>query len=152
METHRPCSYKVVRNSFRLWYYCGRTKNHRQIGGDFSQDGGPERDRTVDLSDANRTLSQLSYGPIFPLSVIFCNKKRIFEVLSFKGFQRKFPLKQRANFHWSMCVHRYANRTLSQLSYRPEYQICCFRKQGTKQLHYCIRFSHRCKEGFAKEF
>ena len=25
--------------------------------------GGPERDRTVDLSDANRTLSQLSYGP-----------------------------------------------------------------------------------------
>lgn len=26
-------------------------------------DGGPERDRTVDLSDANRTLSQLSYRP-----------------------------------------------------------------------------------------
>ncbi len=27
--------------------------------------GGPERDRTVDLSDANRTLSQLSYRPIY---------------------------------------------------------------------------------------
>jgi hypothetical protein len=26
--------------------------------------GGPERDRTVDLSDANRTLSQLSYRPM----------------------------------------------------------------------------------------
>ena len=26
--------------------------------------GGPERDRTVDLSDANRTLSQLSYRPL----------------------------------------------------------------------------------------
>ena len=26
--------------------------------------GGPERDRTVDLSDANRTLSQLSYRPV----------------------------------------------------------------------------------------
>ena len=33
-----------------------------KIGGDF-QLGGPERDRTVDLSDANRTLSQLSYRP-----------------------------------------------------------------------------------------
>ena len=26
--------------------------------------GGPEGDRTLDLTDANRTLSQLSYGPI----------------------------------------------------------------------------------------
>ena len=26
--------------------------------------GGPEGIRTLDLSDANRTLSQLSYGPI----------------------------------------------------------------------------------------
>ena len=25
--------------------------------------GGPEEDRTLDLTDANRTLSQLSYGP-----------------------------------------------------------------------------------------
>ena len=27
--------------------------------------GGPEETRTLDLSDANRTLSQLSYRPIF---------------------------------------------------------------------------------------
>ena len=27
--------------------------------------GGPNRDRTDDLTDANRTLSQLSYRPIF---------------------------------------------------------------------------------------
>ena len=27
--------------------------------------GGPEGIRTLDLSDANRTLSQLSYGPLF---------------------------------------------------------------------------------------
>ena len=26
--------------------------------------GGPEEDRTLDLTDANRTLSQLSYGPV----------------------------------------------------------------------------------------
>ena len=29
--------------------------------------GGPEETRTLDLSDANRTLSQLSYRPIFDL-------------------------------------------------------------------------------------
>ena len=29
------------------------------------QVGGPEGDRTLDLTDANRTLSQLSYRPIF---------------------------------------------------------------------------------------
>ena len=28
--------------------------------------GGPEETRTLDLSDANRTLSQLSYRPILP--------------------------------------------------------------------------------------
>ena len=27
--------------------------------------GGPEGIRTLDLSDANRTLSQLSYGPVY---------------------------------------------------------------------------------------
>ena len=27
--------------------------------------GGDEEDRTLDLTDANRTLSQLSYAPIF---------------------------------------------------------------------------------------
>ena len=47
----------------RLWYDCGQTKNHRQIGGDFSRNGGPKGIRTLDLSDANRTLSQLSYEP-----------------------------------------------------------------------------------------
>ena len=30
----------------------------------FALFGGPEGIRTLDLSDANRTLSQLSYGPI----------------------------------------------------------------------------------------
>ena len=63
-QTRRLCSRKVVKKYSRLWYYCGQTKNHRQFGGDFSRSGGPERDRTVDLSDANRTLSQLSYRPI----------------------------------------------------------------------------------------
>ena len=30
----------------------------------FLKNGGPNRDRTDDLTDANRTLSQLSYRPI----------------------------------------------------------------------------------------
>ena len=34
--------------------------------------GGPNRDRTDDLTDANRTLSQLSYRPIFGCFVYFC--------------------------------------------------------------------------------
>ena len=34
--------------------------------------GGPNRDRTDDLTDANRTLSQLSYRPIFGYFVYFC--------------------------------------------------------------------------------
>ena len=33
---------------------------------DFSKIGGDEEDRTLDLTDANRTLSQLSYAPIQP--------------------------------------------------------------------------------------
>ena len=38
----------------------------------FLYNGGPNRDRTDDLTDANRTLSQLSYGPIL---AIFHRKK-----------------------------------------------------------------------------
>ena len=34
--------------------------------------GGPNRDRTDDLTDANRTLSQLSYRPICGYFVYFC--------------------------------------------------------------------------------
>ena len=32
---------------------------------DFCFSGGDEEDRTLDLTDANRTLSQLSYAPVF---------------------------------------------------------------------------------------
>ena len=32
----------------------------------FALFGGDEEDRTLDLTDANRTLSQLSYAPIQP--------------------------------------------------------------------------------------
>ena len=75
LKVHRPWSRKVVKKNSRLWYYCGQTKNHRQFGGDFSRNGGPNRDRTDDLTDANRTLSQLSYRPILPLFGRFSEQK-----------------------------------------------------------------------------
>ena len=109
----------MVRIFCRLWYNCGQTKNHRRIGGDFSRNGGPKGIRTLDLSDANRTLSQLSYGPISPLFAGFCNKKQIFKFFDFRRFRRKFSPKSWAETRRSMCDHRDANRTLSQLSYGP---------------------------------
>ena len=109
----------MVRIFCRLWYNCGQTKNHRRIGGDFSRNGGPKGIRTLDLSDANRTLSQLSYGPISPLFAGFCNKKQIFKFFDFRRFRRKFSPKSWAETRRSMCDHRDANRTLSQLSYKP---------------------------------
>ena len=36
---------------------------------DFCFSGGDEEDRTLDLTDANRTLSQLSYAPTFAVSL-----------------------------------------------------------------------------------
>ena len=44
--------YKKVRNPLQ------KSENSEHFG-------GPEETRTLDLSDANRTLSQLSYRPIF---------------------------------------------------------------------------------------
>ena len=38
--------------------------------------GGDEEDRTLDLTDANRTLSQLSYAPIFCNTIILLLKIR----------------------------------------------------------------------------
>ena len=109
----------MVRIFCCLWYCCGQTKNHRQFGGDFSQNGGPNRDRTDDLTDANRTLSQLSYGPIYRFLQGFRNKKQVFKFFDFRRFRKKFSPKLWAETHRSMCDHRDANRTLSQLSYKP---------------------------------
>ena len=48
----------MVKTRTCLWYFCGQTRNRRGFyHGDFHF-GGPNRDRTDDLTDANRTLSQ----------------------------------------------------------------------------------------------
>ena len=51
----------------RIWHHCVRIP-HKKVQEnplfmDFPELGGDEEDRTLDLTDANRTLSQLSYAP-----------------------------------------------------------------------------------------
>ena len=52
---------------------CGKIVVKRKITAKlaviFLKNGGPNRDRTDDLTDANRTLSQLSYRPIVTYAV-----------------------------------------------------------------------------------
>ena len=106
-------------------FVCGKIMVKRKIIAKlaviFLKNGGPNRDRTDDLTDANRTLSQLSYRPILPLFAGFCNKKLIFKFSDFRRIQRKTSPKSWTETRRSMCGHRDANRTLSQLSYRPKY-------------------------------
>ena len=40
-------------------------------------DGGDEEDRTLDLTDANRTLSQLSYAPGYLVNIIIAHIFRL---------------------------------------------------------------------------
>ena len=40
-----------------------KEQNPNFYSSDFAESGGDEGDRTLDLTDANRTLSQLSYAP-----------------------------------------------------------------------------------------
>ena len=51
--------------------------------------GGPEETRTLDLSDANRTLSQLSYRPIGYLHIIARWEKIVKKKLA--GFSKCNP-------------------------------------------------------------
>ena len=47
----------MVKTEIRLWYFCGQTRNRRgKNHGDFHF-GGPNRDRTDDLTDANSHLN-----------------------------------------------------------------------------------------------
>jgi hypothetical protein len=61
-------------------------------------DGGDEEDRTLDLTDANRTLSQLSYAPklwnLFNFWILLCASCQVARA-------------------------RFADHLLSQLSYAP---------------------------------
>ena len=54
---------------------------------DFSKIGGDEEDRTLDLTDANRTLSQLSYAPIFCNTTILLLKIRFVKYYKSKALK-----------------------------------------------------------------
>ena len=70
----------MVKTKTYLWYFCGQTRNRRGFyHGDFHF-GGPNRDRTDDLTDANRTLSQLSYGPISKSIMLMQTTQQIYEI------------------------------------------------------------------------
>ena len=70
----------MVKTRTCLWYFCGQTRNRRgKNHGDFHF-GGPNRDRTDDLTDANRTLSQLSYGPISKSIMLMQTTQQIYEI------------------------------------------------------------------------
>ncbi len=79
-----------------------------------------------------RTVRSPSWaiGPYCRFLQAFCNKKRIFKFFDFRRFRRKFSPKSWAETRRSMCDHRDANRTLSQLSYRPKYKIVWLQYMG----------------------
>ena len=60
----------------------------------FAQYGGPGGIRTLDLSDANRTLSQLSYRPILMTLIVY----RVLGRLSSDFGERK-----RGTYKWPSC-------------------------------------------------
>ena len=68
-----------------------------------------------------RTVRSPSWaiGPYCRFLQVFCNKKLIFKFSDFRRIQRKTSPKSWTETRRSMCDHRDANRTLSQLSYGP---------------------------------
>ena len=75
--------------------------------------------RCASISMRTERSPSWATGPYYRFLPVFQNKKRIFEVLSFNDFRKGFLPKLRADCRGWMCVHIDANRTLSQLSYRP---------------------------------
>ena len=67
MQTERGtfCFFTLKRSSCRPANISQKLQKSREIIDFTAFSGGPNRDRTDDLTDANRTLSQLSYRPKF---------------------------------------------------------------------------------------
>ena len=88
--------------------------------------GGDEGDRTLDLTDANRTLSQLSYAP------------KLWKIYNFQNSRYA-----RRRTQWACS----ADSLLSQLSYGPTYEI--IPRPGQRYILY-HKFLN-CKERFFLE-
>ena len=110
----------MVKLEIRLWYFCGQTKNHRQIGGDFSEIGGPEEDRTPEPfgCEPNALPAELrAHIGHFSIKKVAKNGFLRYSILREKSEKPNEKLEGR--IRQVMEVHMNANRTLSQLSYRP---------------------------------
>ena len=114
-------------------FVCGKIMVKRKITAKlaviFLKNGGPNRDRTDDLTDANRTLSQLSYAPIG----LLCDYKIFFAVCQvFGGGLEKFFFAAPV-FMPSACRHRPSFRAWSIPQARRESALsccCCCRRRG----------------------
>ena len=105
----------MVKTEIRLWYFCGQTKNHRRSGGDFSDIGGPEEDRTPEPfgCEPNALPAELrAHIGHFSIEKVMKN-----------GFLRYSILREESKISGEklegkigpvMEVHMDANRTLSQ--------------------------------------
>ena len=100
----------------------------KKIDFGFAQYGGPGGIRTLDLSDANRTLSQLSYRPIF----VFQNEN---SVTLLEGFVKDFsPGRPAGNVRLNR-TRRFLKNDRSFIA------VCVFNAQATAAN--CI--SQRCR-------
>ena len=114
----------MVKTEIRLWYFCGQTKNHRQIGGDFSEIGGPEEDRTPEPfgCEPNALPAELrAHIGHFSIKKVAKNGFLRYSILREKSEIPEEKLEGKIGP--MMCVHMDANRTLSHLSYGPKSAI-----------------------------
>ena len=91
--------------------------------------GGDEEDRTLDLTDANRTLSQLSYAPI----CLLCDYKIFFAVCQVFGGGLEKIFFAAPVFMPSACRYRPSFRAWSIPRARRESALsccCCCRRRG----------------------
>lgn len=120
------------RRRFLLWHQSGhftaKPPAKKQVFVQYPI-GGDEEDRTLDLTDANRTLSQLSYAPIG----LLCDYKIFFAVCQvFGGGLEKFFFAAPV-FMPSTCRHRPSFRAWSIPRARRESALsccCCCRRRG----------------------
>ena len=111
---------QVVKTEIRLWYFCGQTRNCRSSHcGNFqfwwTVRGSNPRPRRCE----RRTLPAELTAQISHLSIKKVMKNGLLRYSILREKSEKTNEKLETKIGAVMCVHMDANRTLSQLSYRP---------------------------------
>ena len=89
MVSRQLCAFCALFASVTLWKQQARKRKSPETleFQDFFH-GGPDRDRTGDLTDANRTRSQLRYRPqYFPVHPIIRSRRRFVKRVNLKKFR-----------------------------------------------------------------